>query len=641
MVMSVRMMLRGALLSVLIGCGGEDPASPPGSGFLQAGIPPQWFGGSSRADLYEAGTDQGVRRGGRTAGYLRSKTTAVDSTAFVSMGQAISALGWRGKRLRFTGWIHAEDLIGPGAGLWMRVDTRSGFRGFDNMSGRPILGSRDWSRYSITLDVPDDAIGINIGFLMQGRGIVRVDDMQLEVVDATVPTTGSAQSVAVAGDSVARENGYLRLPHAPANLNFEGDGFSTDAAASWLASVARPFNSDAPGTALDDLEELGRIAGSARVVGFGEATHGTREFFRMKHRAFEYLVERMGFTHFTIEATMPEARAMDRYVTHGVGDPSRLLAGLYFWTWNTDEVLELVQWMRAYNVRVGAPRLRFYGFDMQFPGWAVDSIPAIIARADPVLGTRAERAVGCLKAARDQAGVYGTQRYAGLALAVQTACADSLGAIAETVKTARGGWSTIASEDLDWLEQYVTLVRQWERMARVPLAEGGAERDRSMAANIGWIAGQAPSAKIFAWAHNGHVSRRPNAMGASLHASLGNAYRVFAFTFGGGGFNAHGMSAAGAITALQQHVVGAPVAGSFESMLSAANMPRAIVDVRQVLTAGPVASIFDRRPVPLRSIGSVYAPSAPANYFEGALLPLDYDAIIWFANTTASRLRSF
>ncbi|MBC7896101.1 MAG: erythromycin esterase family protein [Cytophagaceae bacterium] len=641
--MSVRMVIRGGLLAVLIGCGvQDDPAGPPGNAaFLQSGVPPQWFGGSARADLYDVGTDQGIRRGGATAGYLRSKTSAVDNTSFATMGQSLSALGWRGRRIRLTGWMHAEDIEGPGAGLWMRVDTRSGYAGFDNMGNRAIRGSQDWASHSITLDVPADAIGISFGFLMQGRGIARVDDLQLEVVDASVPTTGSAVPVVVPGDSVAREAGYVRLPHAPVNLDFEGTGFNTDAAASWLASVARPFTSDAPGTALDDLAELGRVVGSARVVGFGEATHGTREFFRMKHRAFEYLVERMGFTHFTIEATMPEARAMDRYVTHGVGDPSRLLAGLYFWTWNTDEVLELVQWMRAYNVRVGAPRLRFFGFDMQFPGWAVDSIPAIIARADPGLAARSERAVGCLKAVRDQFGRYDTQRYVGLTLAVQNACSDSLAVVAEAVKTARGAWSTIASEDLDWLEQYVTLARQWERMARMPAFRGGAERDRSMAANIGWIASRAPSAKIFAWAHNGHVSRRPNAMGAALHAAMGDAYRVFAFTFGGGRFNAYGMSNSGTITTLQEHAVVAPTTASFESMLSFANMPRAIVDIRQVLTAGAAASTFDRRPVPLRSIGSVYAPSLPANYYENALFPLDYDAIIWFANTTASRLRPF
>ena len=111
-----------------------------------------------------------------------------------------------------------------------------------------------------------------------------------------------------------------------------------------------PFATDDPTAPIDDLEPLRALVGDARIVGMGEGSHGTREFFRMKHRVFEFLVERMGFTIFAIEATFPEALDVDRYVRTGEGDPSALIRGMYFWTWNTDEVLDLVRWMRNYNV---------------------------------------------------------------------------------------------------------------------------------------------------------------------------------------------------------------------------------------------------------------------------------------------------
>ena len=40
-----------------------------------------------------------------------------------------------------------------------------------------------------------------------------------------------------------------------------------------------------------DLNYLHRLK-DAKVVGLGEATHGTRDFFQMKHRIFRYLVEK-------------------------------------------------------------------------------------------------------------------------------------------------------------------------------------------------------------------------------------------------------------------------------------------------------------------------------------------------------------
>lgn len=66
---------------------------------------------------------------------------------------------------------------------------------------------------------------------------------------------------------------------------------------------------------------LKQIIGNARVVALGEATHGTREFFQMKHRILEFLVREMGFTTFGIEATCAESNRVNDYVHTGVGIP--------------------------------------------------------------------------------------------------------------------------------------------------------------------------------------------------------------------------------------------------------------------------------------------------------------------------------
>lgn len=49
------------------------------------------------------------------------------------------------------------------------------------------------------------------------------------------------------------------------------------------------------------MEPLTKI-GNARIVALGEATHGTREFFQLKHRMLEFLATWMVFTIFSIEA---------------------------------------------------------------------------------------------------------------------------------------------------------------------------------------------------------------------------------------------------------------------------------------------------------------------------------------------------
>ena len=117
----------------------------------------------------------------------------------------------------------------------------------------------------------------------------------------------------------------------------------------WIEAKAIPLNTTDPSAQLDDLEPLRAMIGNATVVGLGEGTHGTREFSRMKHRIFEFLVERMGFTVFAFEANLPEAFAVNDYILNGKGDPKVALKGLYFWTSNTAEVLDLIEWMRRWN----------------------------------------------------------------------------------------------------------------------------------------------------------------------------------------------------------------------------------------------------------------------------------------------------
>ena len=69
-----------------------------------------------------------------------------------------------------------------------------------------------------------------------------------------------------------------------------------------IAQQATPLAGVEAGKPYADLAAFGKAIGGARVVALGEATHGTREIFQMKHRLLEYLVKEKGFTVFAIEA---------------------------------------------------------------------------------------------------------------------------------------------------------------------------------------------------------------------------------------------------------------------------------------------------------------------------------------------------
>src|SRR5205807_2448280 len=125
-----------------------------------------------------------------------------------------------------------------------------------------------------------------------------------------------------------------------------------------------PLKSVQAGNGFDDLESFGRLLNGVRIVGMGEPTHGTREAFLFKHRMFEYLAERKGYRVLGIEASFPDCLPIEKYIQTGEGEAVAVVHGQGFWTWDSEELLGLVQWMRAYN-QSHADRVHFVGFDMQ------------------------------------------------------------------------------------------------------------------------------------------------------------------------------------------------------------------------------------------------------------------------------------
>jgi erythromycin esterase-like protein len=149
----------------------------------------------------------------------------------------------------------------------------------------------------------------------------------------------------------------------------------------WMRAHAVALQTPEAGHGFRDMQPLKQIVGNARIVALGEATHGTREFFQLKHRMLEFLASEMGFTIFSIEASMPEAYRLNDYVLNGNGDPAQLLKGMYFWTWDTQEVLAMIRWMREFN-QSGKGRIEFTGFDMQFPDVAMRTVHDFVTKND-------------------------------------------------------------------------------------------------------------------------------------------------------------------------------------------------------------------------------------------------------------------
>jgi erythromycin esterase len=277
----------------------------------------------------------------------------------------------------------------------------------------------------------------------------------------------------------------------------------TEAAKDWLAQNAIPLRTVEAGNGFADMQPLKKIIGSASLVSLGEATHGTREFFQFKHRMLEFLVSEMGFTIFGIEATMPEAFDINEYVLTGKGDPVKALAGLYFWTWDTEEVLAMIQWMRRYNADPRhTKKIKFYGFDMQLAPRAVKVTLEYLRRVDPEQAAASEKALGLL------ANPFTAPDFERLPQEKKEEMTAAVDALLKRFDERKPAYSKRTSRRrLGAGAPTCRIVAQNLAMQK-SFQTGFAVRDSSMAVNIRLdFRARGPCTKMVTWAHNGHAAR--------------------------------------------------------------------------------------------------------------------------------------
>jgi erythromycin esterase len=416
---------------------------------------------------------------------------------------------------------------------------------------------------------------------------------------------------------------------APLSPIGRGDNIMT-AVLDWIRANAIQLKTVAAGQGFADLQRLGALVGNARIVSLGEATHGTREFFQLKHRLLEYLVAELEFTWFGIEANYPECLRVNDYVLNATGDPAGALAGTRFWTWDTEEVLALIEWMRSWN-RSHARKIKFYGFDMQFPTEAALGVLDYLKRVAPGLaeGVGAELWPLC-----DDTSA---ERFHGLPDVTREAACDCIRRILQMFTQERERWSALTS-DRDWhLARLNAVVVDQSAKAR----SSTISRDVAMAENVATLLElEGPNSKAVLWAHNGHAVRQSPYcagdqvqanMGSRLDELFGSQHRVISFAFNQGSFQAQEPG-----RGLVGHRVEPADDGSLDRMLAEAGLPMFLLDLSCVPPEGPVADWLATKPS-TRWIGAVFSQARAQDYLHAADPRRESDLLAFVECTTEAR----
>lgn len=234
----------------------------------------------------------------------------------------------------------------------------------------------------------------------------------------------------------------------------------------------------------------------------------------MKDRIIRYLAENCGFDIFALEANMPECYQLNNYTVGGIDNPIRLLIGIYMWPWRTHEMLNMIEWMKAFNA--SKPRITFTGVDMQNYNGPILQLQTIFEK-NPSDKNLVEKIKDKL------------HRIYPRPFRIDGELAEDIDSDLEELKTRIEAKNRTPMQRA-WALQNIDLLHQFLSQKKDP-----DWRDRGMAENLLWILRNNPGSKAVVWAHNAHINClkqfniMQRSMGGFLKKSIGDDYRTFGF----------------------------------------------------------------------------------------------------------------
>ena len=251
------------------------------------------------------------------------------------------------------------------------------------------------------------------------------------------------------------------------------------------------------------------VPNEVQIVALGEATHGNREFQQLRLDVFQVLVEKYGVRAFALEGDFGGCEAINRYIHGEDGTAAEVLSATGFAIYCTEEMENLVEWMRDYNASAAqGDDLRFYGFDMEQRAYSYRHLLEAVHKANI-------DAADFEKMWNGETNTYADGYTAEQRTEIITAVKERLPP--EDVRAIH--FADILLQNIE-LGKYVD-----------DSGELNARRDRMMAENTLWILRQEQACGnscVLISGHNNHIMRGENAgtpvLGSLLAEELGSGY---------------------------------------------------------------------------------------------------------------------
>lgn len=260
------------------------------------------------------------------------------------------------------------------------------------------------------------------------------------------------------------------------------------------------------------------VPNDVQVVGLGEASHGVSQYHQMKADVFKALVENNGCRTFIIEGDFGGALKVDQYINGGSGSAEEAVAEIGFAIYRTQEMVDLVDWMRSYNETVSQEEaLHFYGMDVQRFDNNKEYLFSVIEQTHPELGAEYSEVFEQLT---DEQRTSLDETTLNSAKESLSEFIDKLDAVETDIVESLG------QPAFDFARECAKTIYA---CCEVQLSDNyNATRDQYMYEKIEWFLQHGDNSILFINGHNGHIGKTSVAgytcLGELISNNLGNGY---------------------------------------------------------------------------------------------------------------------
>lgn len=392
-----------------------------------------------------------------------------------------------------------------------------------------------------------------------------------------------------------------------------------------------------------NLQALISAAGDKKLVLLGEASHGTHEYYVWRDKISRELIKNNDFSFIAVEGDFASLYHLNLYVKNMEGAQSsarEVLSKLHrwpTWMWANEEVVALSEWLREYNDKLPQhKKIGFYGMDV-YDEWNSKAVVLeLLQKIDSNIYNYVQTQYDCFHPHKGDSWEYARAVRKGRA-----SCSESTKNVVDFIRNNREKFSSLSDDIYFYLLQNAIVVHNAEEFFRESLISKSSVSWNSRVFHMHETVNDlltlyGEHSKGIIWAHNTHIGDASYTsmrnvgeknIGQLSRETLG-AENVFLI-----GFSSYkGKVIAGSSWGEPMKTMSIPKAksGSLENELNKVDLDSFYV-------------IFDKKDreeqnlkvVGHRAVGVVYNPNKDRRQFVPTIVPLRYDALLFFKETTA------